>query len=80
MFTSGYFSGILIINKGQVNNLGIGANVQKIAQERKISLKELSRRAGIPYTTIYNMVKRDSSRVSPENLQKLADEIGRAHV
>lgn len=57
----------------QVNNLGIGANVQKIAQEREVSLKELSRRAGIPYTTIYNMVKRDSSRVPPENLQKLAD-------
>ncbi len=56
--------------------MGIGANVQKIAQERKISLKELSRRAGIPYTTIYNMVKRDSSRVSPENLQKLADALG----
>ena len=56
--------------------MGIGANVQKIAQERKISLKELSRRAGIPYTTIYNMVKRDSSRVSPENLQKLADTLG----
>lgn len=50
--------------------------MQKIAQERKISLKELSRRAGIPYTTIYNMVKRDSSRVSPENLQKLADALG----
>lgn len=50
--------------------------MQKIAQERKISLKELSRCAGIPYTTIYNMVKRDSSRVSPENLQKLADALG----
>lgn len=50
--------------------------MQKIAQERKISLKELSRRAEIPYTTIYNMVKRDSSRVSPENLQKLADALG----
>lgn len=50
--------------------------MQKIAQERKISLKELSRRAGIPYTTIYNMVKRDSSRVSPENVQKLANALG----
>ncbi len=53
--------------------MGIGANVQKIAQEKKVSLKELSRRAGIPYTTVYNMVKRDSDRVSPENVQKLAD-------
>lgn len=53
--------------------MGIGANVQKIAQKEDISLKELSRRAGIPYTTVYNMVKRDSDRISPENVQKLAD-------
>lgn len=53
--------------------MGIGANVQKIAQKENISLKELSRRAGIPYTTVYNMVKRDSDRISPENVQKLAD-------
>lgn len=53
--------------------MGIGANVQRIAKEKKISLKELSRRAEIPYTTVYNMVKRDSERVSPENVQKLAN-------
>lgn len=56
--------------------MGIGANVQKIAQKENISLKELSRRAGIPYTTVYNMVKRDSDRVSYENVQKLADALG----
>jgi len=59
-----------------VRILGIGANVQKIAQKENISLKELSRRAQIPYTTVYNMVKRDSDRVSPENVQKLADALG----
>lgn len=53
--------------------MGIGANIKNVAQKQGISLKELSRRAGIPYTTIYNMVKRDSNRVSPQNIQKIAD-------
>ena len=40
--------------------MGAAANIGKIAQWRGLSLKELSRSLGIPYTTLYNAVKRDS--------------------
>lgn len=35
--------------------------ISSIAASKKISLKELSRRANIPYTTLYSIVKRNSA-------------------
>lgn len=40
--------------------MGSGARIGKIAQEKGVSLKELSRRVEVPYTTLYHIVKRDS--------------------
>ena len=40
--------------------MGVAAKIGEIAKEKGITLKELSRRADIPYTTLYNAVKRDS--------------------
>lgn len=40
--------------------MGAATNIGNIAQQRGLSLKELSRSLGIPYTTLYNAVKRDS--------------------
>lgn len=50
--------------------MGVAAIIGEIAKERDISLKELSRRVDIPYTTLYNAVKRDSKmdfETCPEN-------------
>lgn len=77
LFTTGYFCDILLVTVIKVVTiLGIGSNIKDAAQKQGISLKELSRRADIPYTTIYNMVKRNSNRVSPQNIQKIADALG----
>lgn len=55
-----------------MREMGIGAKIEELAKQQKISLKELSRRADIPYTTLYHMVKRDSNRVSIDTLEKIA--------
>lgn len=40
--------------------MGVATKIGEIAKEKGITLKELSRRADIPYTTLYNAVRRDS--------------------
>lgn len=55
--------------------MGVAAKIGEIAKERGISLKELSRQANIPYTTLYNAVKRDS-KMDFETVRSIADAIG----
>ena len=52
--------------------MGIGARIGELAKSKKISLKELSRRIDIPYTTLYHMVSRDS-KVDLDTASKIAD-------
>lgn len=51
--------------------MGIGAKIGEVARKKKISLKELSRRVDLPYTTVYHMVSRDS-KVDFETACKIA--------
>ena len=50
--------------------MGVATKIGEIAKKRKIPLKELSRRADIPYTTLYNAVKRDS-KIDIETARKI---------
>ena len=52
---------------------GVGQKIKDIAKEEGLSLKEVARRAGIPYTTLYSMVKRDSDNSNMETLLHIAD-------
>lgn len=52
--------------------MALGANIQKIAEEQGLSLKELARRSGVPYTTLYSLVKRDSNKTDHDSLDKIA--------
>lgn len=40
--------------------MGVASKIGEIAKSKGIALKELSRQTDIPYTTLYNAVKRDS--------------------
>lgn len=55
--------------------MGIGARIGEIAKEKKIPLKELSRRVDVPYTTLYHMVSRDS-KVDFDTACKVASALG----
>lgn len=53
--------------------MGIGATIGQLAAEKGINLRQLSKKAGISYNTLYAIVKRDSMRVTPETIQAVAD-------
>ncbi len=55
--------------------MGVATKIGEIAKEKGIALKELSRRTGIPYTTLYNAVKRDS-KIDIETVRKIAAALG----
>ena len=55
--------------------MGAAAKIGEIAKSKGIPLKEVSRRADIPYTTLYNAVKRDS-KIELRTVQKAADALG----
>ena len=55
--------------------MGAAAKIGEIAKLKGIPLKEVSRRADIPYTTLYNAVKRDS-KIELRTVQKAADALG----
>lgn len=55
--------------------MGVAMKIGEVAKERNISLKELSRRADIPYTTLYHAVKRDS-KMEFEVVQRIAAALG----
>ena len=55
--------------------MGVASRIGEVAKEKRIALKELSRRANIPYTTLYNAVKRDS-KMELETVKKIAAALG----
>ena len=55
--------------------MGAAAKIGEISKERGIALKELSRMVNIPYTTLYNAVKRDS-KMDFETVQRIATALG----
>ena len=55
--------------------MGAAAKIGEIAKLKGIPLKEVSRRADIPYTTLYNAVKRDS-KIELRTVQKAANALG----
>lgn len=52
-----------------------GEAIKRIAAERGISLKQISRRAGVPYTTLYHSIVR-KSRMTCEQEGKIAKALG----
>lgn len=55
--------------------MSAAARIGELAKEKGIALKELSRRVDIPYTTLYNAVKRDS-KMDFETVQRIAAALG----
>ena len=53
--------------------MGVGINLKKILHERGITIKQLSEISGVSVNTLYSITKRDSSRVDPVIMQKIAD-------
>lgn len=55
--------------------MGTGAKIGEVAKQQKVSLKELSRRIEMPYTTLYHIVSRDS-RIDIATVAQIAKALG----
>ena len=55
--------------------MSVCQNIKAVAEAREISIKELSRRVDIPYTTLYNMLNRDSERFDLNLLEQIAQSL-----
>lgn len=69
-------STILCAMRYKGDNMTIGERIEEVAKSQGISLRALSERAEMPYTTLYSIVKRGSKRLSHENIVKLANALG----
>ena len=55
--------------------MGVASKIGEFAKSKGIALKELSRQVDMPYTTLYNAVKRDS-KMEFETVKKIAAALG----
>ena len=55
--------------------MSVCQNIKAVAEAWGISIKELSRRVDIPYTTLYNMLNRDSERFDLNLLEQIAQSL-----
>lgn len=55
--------------------MSVCQNIKTVAEVKRIPIKELSRRVDIPYTTLYNMLNRDSDRFDLNLLEKIAQSL-----
>lgn len=53
--------------------MGVGFRLKKILRERGMTIKRLSEISGVSVNTLYSITKRDSERVDPVIIQKIAD-------
>ena len=56
--------------------MGIGARLLEIMEKKNMNANELANRIGVPPTTLYSMIKRDSSRVDIDLIIKIAHALG----
>ena len=56
--------------------MGIGSKLTKLMKEQDTNANELASKAGVPPTTIYSLIRRDSNRVDIDSLIKIASALG----
>ena len=56
--------------------MGVGSQIARFAIDRGMSIRQLANLAGIPYNTLYSIIKRDSNRIDGEYLSKIAIALG----
>lgn len=56
--------------------MGVGIRVKNILYDRNMTIKELAQASGVSVNTLYSITKRDSNRVNPVILKKIATTLG----
>lgn len=62
--------------------MAIGKRIKEILDKKDLTVVELSKRSGIPVTTLYSMIKRDKENEKLETIWKISDalEVGVADI
>ena len=76
LFTFLFKRDMLLSNKRQVQQMGIGAKLDKLLKEQGSNPNELALKVGVSAQTIYSMIKRDSKKADIEVLIKISEELG----
>lgn len=58
------------------DELSIGERIGELAASQKVNLKQLAKKADVPYTTLYAIVNRRSNRIQRATLAKIARALG----
>lgn len=56
--------------------MGIGTNIKRLLAAKKMTIKELSERTGIPVNTLYSITRRDSESTKSGYLSKISAVLG----
>ena len=56
--------------------MSIGQKIRMEAKKQNLNFKQLAMKAGMPYTSFYSILKRDTQRVSVVSLYKIAKALG----
>ena len=56
--------------------MGIGLRIKSCLRAKGLTIKQLSEQTGISLNTLYSITKRDSDRIDPVLLKKIAEAIG----
>lgn len=62
-----------------LENMTVGERIGELAKIKNMSIRKLALSAGMPYTTLYSIVRRKSDRVDSEKLAKIANALGMDH-
>ena len=56
--------------------MGIGTNLKRLLAIKKMSIKELSEKTGIPVNTLYSITRRDSGSTKTDYLKSISAALG----
>lgn len=56
--------------------MGIGNKLEKLLEEHELSVAELSRLSGVPQTTIYSVIQRNSKKIDINALISISRQLG----
>lgn len=56
--------------------MGIGTKLEKLLEDRQLTVAELSRLSGVPQTTIYSVIQRNSKKIDINALISISKQLG----
>lgn len=56
--------------------MGIGTNIKRLLAAKKMTIKDLSKKTGIPVNTLYSITRRDSESTKSDYLSRISAALG----